>query len=80
MYIQLQILPPNTAASCCRGRDGTLIPYGCISFVQIEFDVSLLICFFCLYKSDILMSVHRIIIPNYSQQDTTLLHLFLFNL
>ena len=80
MYIQLQILSTNTAASCCRGRDRTLMPYCCICFVQFAFDVSLLICFFCLYKSDIHMSVHRRIIPNYSQQDATLLDLFLINL
>jgi len=32
----------------------------------------------CILKSDIRMSVHRNIIPNYSQQDATFLDLLIF--
>ena len=51
------------------------MPYCCICFVHFSFDVSILICFFCLFgadKFDAHRSVHRNIFLQYNQQNSPL--------
>jgi hypothetical protein len=60
------------------------IPYCCICFVQFSFNVSMLICVFCLFgteKYNIHRSMHHNIVLQYNQQDAPLIsnYLFLWN-